>query len=93
MVGDRTLHDGIDRLPVGKGVVESAQHHRGDALAPPDAVGAQPERFTATVRRGQPGLGVEDRKRRCQNEIRASRNDGIGLTRTKRGAALVDGGQ
>ena len=77
VVRDRTLHDGVDRLACGNRVVQSAQHHRGHAFTPADAVGALPERLAATIWRGEPGLGVKDRKRRCQKQIRTRGNHGV----------------
>ena len=93
VVGDRTLHHCVDRLAVGNGVVESAQHHRGHALATADAIGALSERFAATIRRGQPGLGVKDRKRRCEKQIRTGGDDSVGVPGAQRGTALVHGHQ
>ena len=40
VIGNRTFHHRVNRLAVGNGVVQSAQHHRGHPLTPADAVGA-----------------------------------------------------
>ena len=93
VVGHRTFHHRVDRQAVGNGVVESAQHHRGHALTPADAVGALPEGFAPTIRRGEPSLGVKDRKRRCKKQIRTGGDDSVGVPGTQRGTALVDGHQ
>ncbi len=93
VVGDRTFHHCVDRLAVGNGVVQSAQHHCGHALTPADAVGALSERFAATIRRGEPSLGVKDRKRRCKKQIRTGGDDSVGVPGTQRGTALVHGHQ
>ena len=93
VVGDRALHDGVDGLFVGQRIVESAQHHGRDALTATDAVSITSERFTATVRRGKPGLSIEDRKSRGQNEIHARGNHGVGFPGAKRGATLMQRGQ
>ncbi len=93
VVGNRTFHHRVNRLAVGNGVVQSAQHHRGHALTPADAVGALSERFAATIRRGEPSLGVKNRKRRCKNQIRTGGDDGVGVPGTQRSTALVHGHQ
>ena len=93
VVRDGTLHDGVHRLAVGNSVVQPAQHYRCDALTPADAVSALPERLAATIRRGEPGLGVKDRKRGCQKQIRTGGDDSVGFPGTQRGTTLVHGHQ
>jgi hypothetical protein len=77
----------------GNGVVQSARRHRGYALTPADAVGTLSERFAATVRRGEAGLGVKDRKCRCQNQIRTGGDGSVGFAGTQCGTSLVYGHQ
>jgi len=46
-----------------------------------------------SLRRGEPGLSVEDRKPRRQKQIRTGSDNGVGFSGTQRDTALVHGHQ